>query len=67
MILGGTETNILLHGKLFQVLKKIAAACHPWREIHDYNFGHRIQNAPLTDKNGKTKFKKILSYPSEKK
>ena len=22
MILGGTETNILLHGKLFQILKK---------------------------------------------
>lgn len=45
----------------------MAAACHQWREIPDYNFGHRIQNAPLTDKNGKTKLKKILSYPSEKK
>ena len=59
MILGGTETNIFLHGKLFQVLKKkMAAACHQWREIPDYNFGHGIQNAPLTDKNGKTKLKK---------
>ena len=58
MILGGIETNILLHGKLFQILKKVAATCHPWREIPDYNFGHRIQNAPLTDKNGKTEFKK---------
>ena len=52
----------------FKFWEKMAAAYHQWREIPDYNFGHRIQNAPLTDKNGKTKLKKkILSYPSEKK
>ena len=45
----------------------MAAVCHPWHEIQDYNFVSLNSKYTVNRQKMEKQFQKILSYPSEKK